>query len=128
LREIILPVGLVALAVDLLWPAGRRRGRRVDIRAVAQAVQLEDAIQQSASEGKVSPVGTFTPISETTMLAEQASACLVDNARMLEEYFSVVIEIDEDKNYADGSTVLLEGYTLSNTRTPDVPSSVGDRS
>jgi DNA mismatch repair protein MLH1 len=87
----------------------------VDIRAVAQAVQLEDAIQQSASEGRSesSCRDFFTPISETnTMLAEQASACLVDNAEMLEEYFSVVIEIDdEDKIMLTGLPVLLEGYT-----------------
>jgi hypothetical protein len=38
------------------------------------------------------------------MLAEQASACLVDTMpRDAEEYFSVVIEIDEGQDYADGS-------------------------
>jgi DNA mismatch repair protein MLH1 len=78
-----------------------------------QAVQLEDAIQQSASEEEVSQLSGLLPISETnTMLAEQASACLVDNAEMLEEYFSVVIEIDdEDKIMLTGLPVLLEGYT-----------------
>jgi DNA mismatch repair protein MLH1 len=86
----------------------------VDIRAViAQAVQLEDAIQKCGSEEEVSQLSGLLPIGETnTMLAEQASACLVDNAEMLEEYFSVVIEIDdEDKIMLTGLPVLLVGYT-----------------
>jgi hypothetical protein len=60
------------------------------------------------------------------MLAEQASACLVD-IRMLEEYFSVVIEIDEGQDYADGSAVCSKDILLKHTHS-DVPSSVGDRS
>jgi DNA mismatch repair protein MLH1 len=86
----------------------------VDIRAViAQAVQLEDAIQQCDSEEEVSQLSGLLPVSETnTMLAEQATTCLEENADMLEEYFSVVIEKnDEDMIMLTGLPVLLEGYT-----------------
>lgn len=86
----------------------------VDIRAViAQAVQLEDAIQQCTSEEEVSQLSGLLPVSETNkMLAEQASACLVAKAEMLYEYFSVVIEENDVGDIMlTGLPVLLEGYT-----------------
>jgi DNA mismatch repair protein MLH1 len=86
----------------------------VDIRAViAQAVQLEDAIQQCESEEEVSQLSGLLPVSETnTMLAGQAATCLMDKAEMLEEYFSVAIEQnDEGMIMLTGLPVLLEGYT-----------------
>lgn len=86
----------------------------VDVQAViAQAVQLEDALQQCDSEEEVSQLSGVLPVSETnTILAEQAATCLMDNAEMLEEYFSVAIEKnDVGKIMLTGLPVLLEGYT-----------------
>jgi len=90
----------------------------VDVQAViAQVVQLEDELQnQTYDEGGLKQLaagGVLLPVCETNrMLAEQATACLMDNAEMLEEYFSVAIEKnDEDRIILTGLPVLLEGHT-----------------
>lgn len=85
----------------------------VDVQSViSQAVQLEDDLQKQRGQDESSVADGLLAVSDTNqMLASQAAACLEDNAEMLEEYFNVVIERnDEGKIMLTGLPMLLEGY------------------
>ena len=106
-----------ASSTDTISPEqkDRRAPTGIDIRSViGQFVQMEESLRQ-LSEKEMAELTPPLKISETNLtLAEQASACLLEHAEMLLEYFSISIEKDnEGRIRLTGLPVLLEGYEPS---------------
>jgi DNA mismatch repair protein MLH1 len=85
----------------------------VDIQqAVEQVTQLEDVL---FVDDKPFNYDDLLPVSEPNALgARQVTECLLGKANMLEEYFSIAIEQDDQgRAVLTGLPVLLEGYVPS---------------
>lgn len=85
----------------------------IDIQSVMeQTLQLEELLQTKQDTESLPEI---LPVSETTtVLAEQATACLWQKAEMLSEYFAIVISKDDyQRILLQGLPVLLEGYAPS---------------
>jgi DNA mismatch repair protein MLH1 len=82
---------------------------------IAQALQLEDdLILSEGREGEESlqtQQGLLTVSETNENLAQQATACLLDNAGMLEEYFMIRIEKQNENTILTGLPVLLDGHS-----------------
>jgi DNA mismatch repair protein MLH1 len=88
----------------------------VDIQQViAQAVQFEECLQESDGDATITTDSDLLQVSETIMgLSKQATACLIEKAGMLKDYFSIVVETHTDgRALLTGLPVLLEGYVPS---------------
>lgn len=84
----------------------------IDIHTVvAHCLQMEESLQSSKSR----PISCQLKISDTSSVqAEQAAACLLQQAPMLKEYFSIIIEKDQQERIMlRGLPVLLESYCPS---------------
>ncbi len=90
----------------------------INIRTIiAQALQLEDDLAPLSTQGTKEQLDILESrqdlldTNETNLsMAEQVSACLVDHADMLEEYFAIRIETIDDQVLLTGLPVLLDGH------------------
>ena len=88
----------------------------IDIEAIiAQSLQLEDDLTQGLLEESeklsLETCNHMLEPSETNLrMAQQATMCLVDHAGMLDEYFAIRIEKDDDRVVLTGLPVLLDGH------------------
>jgi len=124
--------------LSLLRFAGTSRAslgtKGIDVKQViAQSLQCEDWLQESKlaatsltpetqrDHDNVMPKGhgysdDMLPVSETnTTLADQAAACLLQNAEMLNEYFSIAIERCSETGaiLLKALPILLDGFSPS---------------
>jgi DNA mismatch repair protein MLH1 len=78
----------------------------VDVESVIGfSLELEEQMSSGIDEPNAAEM------SETNQdLARQAATCLLDRRKMLEEYFSIGIEKEEEKILLIGMPILLEGY------------------
>jgi DNA mismatch repair protein MLH1 len=80
---------------------------------IGQFVQMEENLQHTDDADRTSLLDVRSiPVNETNQtLAEQATACLWQNAEMLLEYYSIRIEQNRNGGIVlTGLPVLLEGY------------------
>jgi DNA mismatch repair protein MLH1 len=81
---------------------------------IAQALQMEDDLALPDDPGAKERLQDKTgllPVKEMNdNFAQEATACLLDSAGMLEEYFSIRIEEDGDDAILTGLPVLLDGH------------------
>lgn len=87
----------------------------VNVRTViAQALQLEDDLilceEHKEKEMRLQKQDLLEVSETNENLSEQATACLLENASMLEEYFMMRIEKQDDDVILTGLPVLLDGH------------------
>eukprot|EP00980_Cylindrotheca_fusiformis_P009681 scaffold2141_cov120-Cylindrotheca_fusiformis.AAC.16 len=81
---------------------------------IAQALQVEDDLALPHDPNVMKRLQSekgLLPVKEMNdKFAEEATSCLLENADMLEEYFSIRIEKDGDDAILTGLPVLLDGH------------------
>jgi DNA mismatch repair protein MLH1 len=92
----------------------------IDIETIiAQSLQLEDELGNLSGEGSAKDdlrtLEARTHMLESSetnqQMAQQATMCLVDHAAMLDEYFGIRIETEDDRVLLTGLPVLLDGHS-----------------
>lgn len=81
---------------------------------IAQALQMEDNLALPKTPSDIMQLHNeagLLPVKEMNdNFAQEATSCLLENADMLEEYFSIRIEKDGDEAILTGLPVLLDGH------------------
>lgn len=115
-KELFYQLALARFGGAVVGQLGDGGSGGVNVQSVIeQALQLEDDLiiaEERGEEESLKAKHELLTVNETNEnLAQQATKCLLDSADMLEEYFMIRIEKQEDDAILTGLPVLLDGHS-----------------